>query len=728
MENFRIFSIFLNGLTLSLALAFLIIVLWFYNKKPLLQSFSLFLMSVTFWHSTALMAEVTLLVEPSMEMSILFSLISDIGFASSSITLYIFVSSLIVTHTRGFRIVALSSLSLIILNNLVVVQNVFRDTVAQSITNAPIVGASILYFLLFDVVCLYLILLYRRKIRSLGLLIGLSMFILGQGLTFLNPELGITSFALLVSGFATVLMSFSIIQLELILPLDERISQVETIQQISLSIMQRNKIDLVIEEASQAVISWLGANATVVYLIDDGQFVMASPYQIPDEMVIVENNRGVARETLNKRKALLYENYSRDWDGEEDFTLANETVGSVMSVPLFSNAEILGVLLVIAGQKGKVFDNHDLRLLEQLSNQVAVAISHSHLYEGLESAHSQLQTVLTSTDNPVIAVNKEFKIIFINPSAKVLFSEQITDGSEDIIGGIAPIPQRFLPPNLKEFVYQIRNNGYFTHEYDLGNRIYLCRIATLGATHIDGWVAVLNDITNLMELDRMKNEMIRMTSHDLKNPLQAALANLDLLREDVDADNEEAIISLNLIEKQLDKMSRIIGGILDLERLKMGHQVYNQSVDIHNLLTQVVEEIEDFAADNSITIVLEFDHLKNMTLNGDFHQLKRVFVNLMENAIKFTPNDGTVWLAGKVLNTKIIISITDNGVGISEDLQSRIFERFFRGQQDKYQHVSGSGLGLSFVKSIVENHQGSITVESEPNKGSCFQLIFDWVE
>jgi len=727
MENFRVFSLFLNGLSLALALAFLIIVLWFYNKKPLLQSFSLFLMSVTFWHSAALLAEVTQLIEPSMEMSTLFSLIGDIGFASSSITLYIFVSSLIVTHTRGFRILALSSLSLIILNNLVIVQNVFNDTLSQSITNAPVVGVSILYFLLFDVVSLYLILLYRRKIRSFGLLVGLSLFIFGQGLTFLNPELGITSFALLVSAFATVITSFSIIELELIRPLDERISQVETIQQISLSIMQRNRIDLVIDEASKAVVNWLGANATVVYLIDDGQFKMASAFRIPDEMIIVTDNQGVARETLNERKALLYENYSRDWHGQEDFLLADETAGSVMSVPLFSNDNILGVLLVIAGQKGKVFDSHDLRLLEQLSNQIAVAISHSHLYENLENAHSQLQTVLTSTDNPVIAVNKEMKIIFINPSAKTLFSREV-ENADAIISGLTPIPQSFLPSDLKDFLFQIRNNGYFTHEYDFGDHIYLCRIATLGATHINGWVAVLNDITNLMELDRMKNEMIRMTSHDLKNPLQAALANLDLLREDIDIQNVEAIISLNLIEKQLDKMSRIIGGILDLERLKMGHQVYNQSVDIHNLLDQVVEEVEDYADENSIRIVRDFDILHNKILNGDFHQLKRVFVNLVENAIKFTPENGTVWLTGETSKAKIIISVKDNGVGISDDLQGRIFERFFRGQQDQYQHVSGSGLGLSFVKSIVENHQGSISVKSEPNKGSCFQLIFDWVE
>ena len=720
MESLQVFSLFINGLTLALALAFLIIVLWFYNTKPQLQSYSLFLMSIIFWHSATLMSEITQLVDPNSDLGILFELIGDVGFASSSVALYVFVSSLIVAHTRLFRILAFSSLSLIILNNLIVLQSIFGDVGFQTIENAPVVGVSILYFLLFDVVSFYFILRYRRKVRSNGLLVGLSLFILGQGLSFLNPELGIASFALLISAIASVIMSFSMVQIELILPLDERISQVEAMQQISLSIMQRNELDLVVDEATQAVVSWLGANAAIVFLVDEGLFSVASSYHIPEELIYSENNQGIARETFSRQKALLYENYVRDWDGDEDFSLAMETVGSVMSVPLFSNAEILGVLLVVTSKKGKVFDNHDLRLLEQLSNQVAVAISHSQLYESLADANTQLQTVLTSTDNPVIALDRELRIIFANPSAITILNQAIKGNANKVISGLIPLSQDFIPSNVKEFISQIRMSGFFTYQYDLGSKTYLCRIAPLGAQRIDGWVAVLNDITSLMELDRMKNEMVRMTSHDLKNPIQAALANLDLLREDIDINNQEAILSLNLIEKQLAKMSRIIGGILDLERLKLGNHVYSETIDIYYLLIQVLEEIEDYALDNKIQLIKEIEDLKDRNVIGDFHQLKRVFVNLLENAIKFTPEEGMVWLAGEINHKKIMISVKDNGVGISEELQGRIFERFFRGQQDEYQHVSGSGLGLSFVKSIIENHHGSVIVQSEPNIGSRF--------
>lgn len=726
MENLRLISLFINGLTLALALAFLIIVLWFYNRKPLLQSFSLFLIAITFWHSAALMAELVAFIELNPELGVFFSLLSDIGFASSSIGLYVFVSSLIVAHTRWLRVLAFLSLAIILLNNFIILQNVFESI--QPDINTPVGRVSFLYFLLFDMMSLYLILRYRRKIRSVSLMGGLLVFIGGQGLVFLNPELGIVSFALLVSAIATVVMSFSMVRLELIEPLDERVSQVETIQQISLSIMQRNRLHLVVDEATQAVVRWLDASAAIVFLVENENFHVASTYRIPVEMVFSGNNSGVARETYYQKKPLLYENYARDWHGGEDFYLANETVGSVMSVPLFSDGDVQGVLLVISGQRGKVFDENDLRLLGQLSNQVAVAISHSQLFESFAEALDQLQVVLTSTDNPVIALDRKLRIIFINPNASAILSKVLDDNVSDIISGIKAIPASLIPNNIRDLIRQVRANGFCTYEYDFDSHIYLGRIAPLGSSKIDGWVAVLNDITDLIELDRMKSEMVRMTSHDLKNPLQAALANLDLLREDIDPNNQEAIVSLNLIEKQLAKMSRIISGILDLERIKLGYKIYNESIDLWDLLSQVIEEIEDYAEDNKIQITRDFECLKQKPIIGDFQQLKRVFVNLVENAIKFTPEEGHVWILGHVDNKKLTVSVKDNGVGIPDEIRERIFERFFRGQQDQFQHVSGSGLGLSFVKSIVENHQGAIILESTPNEGSCFKVMFDRVE
>lgn len=725
MENLRLLFLFINAISLALALAFLIIILWFYSKKPLLQTFSVFLLSVVFWHSAVLLSELIQIIDPSSQISFLLALIGDVGFASASVSLYVFVSSLIVAHTRILRIIAFSSLSLIILNNLIILQSVFADIQLQSLSNAPVVGVSILYFLMFDVISVYLILRYRKKIRSGGTTIGLILFVLGQGLVFLNPELGVVSFALLLSAIATLVISFSMVQREMIAPLEERVSQVEAIQRISVSIMQRNQLDAVVNEVTKAVVNWLGAADAIVFLVEGGLLRIASTYHLPHEIIFTSDNTAVAKQTVNQEKSLLVENYNRDWLEGEDFYLARDTVGSMMSVPLFVESSILGVLQVVTGRGGKVFDENDLRLLEQLSNQVSVAISHSQLYENLREALNQLQVVLTSTENPVIAVDRNLKIIFINPNASRLLSNILGNDSVSIISGIKPIPKSLLPDDLRSFLYQIRENGFYAYEYEFNNSIYIGRIATIGAERKQGWVTVLNDVTNLIELDRMKNEMVRMTSHDLKNPLQAALANLDLLREDIDINNDEAILSLNLIEKQLDKMSRIIGGILDLERIKLGKQAYSDDVNLLMLLNQAVEEIEDFAEDNKIKITKNYSSLNDQKIIGDFNQLKRVFVNLIENAIKFTPEDGTVQIVGMRESYKVTISIRDNGIGIPNELKERIFERFFRGEQNNYQHVSGSGLGLSFVKSIVEKHRGVILVDSEPNQGSCFTVVFD---
>jgi signal transduction histidine kinase len=721
MENLRIIILLVNGISLSLSLAFLLIILWFENKKSLIYSLALFLFLVTFWHGSMLLYEVMLIIDPRSELTNFLSLVDDIGFAGSSVGIYVFVSSLIVAHTRLLRFLAILSLGLIVLSNAIVLQSNVTD---NAINNAPIVGVSVLYFLLFDMVALYLTVRYRSKIRSQWLVNGLILFIVGQGLVFFNPELGIVTLALLLTGVGMTVISGAIVQRELISPLGERISQVETMQQITLSIMQRSTLELVADEATQAVVNWLEADAAVVFIYENSEFSIASSYDIPADIFIVTGNEGVLRETVKGRKPLMFDNYTRDWKGNTDFQYDQEIIGSIMSIPLFSNAQILGVLLVLSGRRNKLFEQRELRLLEQLSNQVAVAISHSQLFESVALAHGQLQTVLTSTYNPVIAINKDLKVIFSNPTAKSLIRSVIKDDVEDIIYGIIPLPQKFIPTNLRDFVEQINSEGFFRYEYDFEHSIYICRIARLRSTQTDGWVAVLNDITQLRELDRMKNEMVRMTSHDLKNPIQAAVANLDLLREDIDSDNAEIMLSVDLIEKQLNKMSRIIGGILDLERLEIGQEAVDNTHSIYEILKQAVEEVEDYAIDGNVNLFSDFDSLQNVDIKGDFHQLKRAFVNLLDNAIKFTPQDGMVSCKGvNDNNSEIRIEIEDSGVGIPEELYERIFHRFFRGQQTQYEHVSGSGLGLSFVKSIVTKHGGSISVKSDYGHGSCFTVI-----
>jgi signal transduction histidine kinase len=232
-------------------------------------------------------------------------------------------------------------------------------------------------------------------------------------------------------------------------------------------------------------------------------------------------------------------------------------------------------------------------------------------------------------------------------------------------------------------------------------------------------VAVLNDVTQLKELDRLKSEMVRMTSHDLKNPLQAAMANVELLRDDIyDDSDEEVRESINAIDKQLQRMNRIIRGILDLERIKNG-AISLELSHPSRIIEDAVDELRDLAADQNVRLESNVEN-DLPAFQCDVEQFERAIINLVENAIKFTPAGGSVCLSSYRKDSSLLFEVADSGVGISEDLQSRVFDRFYRAKQKGVEHVSGSGLGLSLVKTIVENHHGRVWLESKEGVGTHF--------
>jgi signal transduction histidine kinase len=238
-------------------------------------------------------------------------------------------------------------------------------------------------------------------------------------------------------------------------------------------------------------------------------------------------------------------------------------------------------------------------------------------------------------------------------------------------------------------------------------------------------VAVLNDITQLKELDRLKSEMVRWASHDLKNPLTAAMLYIDLLKEELavhgNADVEHSLVT---IEKQLERMNRIIRGILDLERLKT-MTTANELCHPTKIIQNAIDEMRELAVDRQICLEVSIDSDVPDFL-GDSQQFERALINLIENAIKFTPaGKHTVWIAARSKGDQIIFQVKDEGIGIPETLQDQVFDRFFRGQQKGQvgaEHVSGSGLGLSLVKTIVENHHGKVWLESRVGAGTTFYV------
>ena len=721
-------TLLINGLTIALSLSFLVITLWQDTRKELNQFFAVFLTLVTLWNTGAFLLQATALVNASPSVIRLAISLIELGFTGSGIAIYSLTAVLVGVQTRRFRWLAFSGLVLVLGYQFILVSTntpVYQQFDVGTFTYRP-QPLSTIFYLVFDTATFYLAWSYRRKIRSTGLVLGIMGFVTGQAIGLLNPELRALSVAINISSLAALLISFAILRREIITPLAERIVQIEAMHKVSLAVTSQISLDTVLDQIAIQAVGWLDADASGIFLKVQDELHLATVYNLPRQYIHlkVPMGQGIAGKVVAEHRSIHVENYSRDWKGLDDLPLAQETFGSVICTPLVYGGDAIGALMVIAGQQGRLFNRDDVHLLELLGGQAAVAIAHSQLFadqqaltQEVEAAHSQLETVLSSTENPVIAVDRQFKIIFANPAAESLLPAG-WDKDQPIH---AMLPAGILPGNYREVLADLKRNRTYIYEISLNSKTYLCHIATLERPQITGWVAILNDVTQLKELDRIKSEMVRMTSHDLKNPIQAAMANLELLRDDlVDINNPEVTQSIDVIEKQLERMHRIISGILDLEGIRLGARF----VDVcqpTQMVENMLSELSHLAQDKGIHLTAEVD--RDVThFQGDSEQFERALINLVENAIKFTPYGGTVAIKVSQLNGAITFEVADSGIGIPAELHEQVFERFFRGRQKGVEHVSGSGLGLSLVKTIVENHRGTIRLESQVGEGTVFLM------
>lgn len=714
MHPFSPLILIWNSVTLALSLGFLLIILWYDIRRELNQFFATLLILTSVWNVGSLLQQLGLFIElDAIWLDVIQGFI-QVGFVGSSVAIYVFVTALAGVHPRRFRLLAFAGLFIAIAYNVLVLSS---STAVVDVAQTQSISAF--FFLLFDTIVLFIIWRYRRKIRSVGLLLGVMLFVLGQGLSFFNPNLGVAAIATTVSLSGMLVLSFAYLQRELITPLANRNSQLETMHEVSLAITRRIATDTVLDEIARQAVNWLEADAAGIFLLQDDHLQLVRMVNLPERLLgtRLQIGQGVVGMVVAQRKSIYLENYSRDWHGEPDLPYAAETFGSVVCAPFIAEEQVIGVLMVIAGLQGRLFDKDDVRLLELLCGQTTVVLSHGQLFQQLELAHNQLKTVLEGTENPVVAVDRHWRLIFVNAAAIKNFGLSQAMTGQRIVD---VVPAHVLPSSYKGLVRELRRQQAFVYEVAWQDKVYLCNVARLGEHRIEGWVAVLNDVTELKELDRIKGEMVRMTSHDLKNPLQAALANLDLMRDDVQADyHDELELSINNVERQLNRMNRIISGILDLERARTSTKP-TEICHPADIAMGAVDEVRDIARDQKITLDLHIqDDLPDFV--GDVEHLERAIVNLIENAIKFTRSGGQVVVSVyRDEAGQIVFAIRDTGIGIPPEQHQKIFDRFYRGEQPGAEHISGTGLGLSLVKTVVESHHGKLSLESEMGKGSTF--------
>lgn len=714
----------INGLTVVLVLGFLIIVLWYDRAKTLNQFFSIFLGMTTIWCVGSLMVQIANIIAPNAQFAFFALKIMEIGFAGAAVAGYGFAAILVSVLPRWAKSLILVSLLFLLSYQIF--------TIPLDVPDSNLVSGSYnvtefvsLFYVLFTAGSIYILWRYRARIPSTGITLGALLYVLGQTIAILNTNSPMLSVAIIMSSIGVLILGFSVLRQEIILPLQERTSQVKAMHTTSLSITSQLSVNTVLDQIAKQAAERLNADAVGVFLNEDQQIRLVSALGLPSQFIgiVMPSEAGVVWEVIRTKKSVLLENYATNWRKTPDLPLALETFGSVVGVPLVYGERAIGAVLVIAGRHGRAFTPDDVSFLEMLSSQAAVAISHSQLFaqqkqltQQIENARNQLAIVLSSTQSPVVAVDRSLFLIFANAAAERMFpalrytKQPVTE----------ILPPHTLPANYRAILNTLRERNAYIYEVVLNDRIYFSHLAPLGKTHrINGWVAILNDVTELQELSRLKGEMVRMTSHDLKNPLQAAMANLDLLTDALESTEDGDIkYSLDRLEKHLNRMFRIISGVLDTESVREGMRML-QMCDPNEILLHATEDMQHLAVDKNIDVQIDLGRYVPK-FRGDAGQMERALCNLIENAIKFTPNGGEVSVRTYSAENTIYYEISDTGIGIPAEFHNQIFKSFFRANQKGAEHISGTGLGLSLVKTVIDNHDGNIWLESEPNVGTRF--------
>ena len=341
--------------------------------------------------------------------------------------------------------------------------------------------------------------------------------------------------------------------------------------------------------------------------------------------------------------------------------------------------------------------------------------------------------MVADTTNRIIFVNQNFSRL-VEIEAKNLinqdFSEFFTQRKIFASGELREAIEKVLAGENfeKEFETAAPHTRYFflrllpvTSADDATFNRLAITDGTNNAAVTIGILILLSDVTEQRELDRLKAETLQLVSHELRSPLTSIQGLSDVLRKfPVSADESQEM--LDTIHSEAVRLNELINRFLDLKRLESGKQdLQISAVDVDRLLAQSVAAIKPLAAQKEIKLL----HKTNVSLpilQADEQLLAQAVGNLLSNAVKYSPANSTVTIEAAKSGSELQIIVADNGFGIPKDALDRIFDKFYRLKRDMKSETVGTGLGLSFVKEVIEKHKGRVTVESREGVGSTFIL------
>ncbi len=527
--------------------------------------------------------------------------------------------------------------------------------------------------------------------------------------------------------------------------LQRRVRELDSLQIIGTALSSSLELPTILEAIRTQVERLMPADNFFIALYESETDEVVFPLYIeegkPIQRPARRSGHGLTEYILRTRRPLLIQ-------GEPDLPELREVgirqlgrrSSCWLGVPILAGNEILGVIAVQSYENTHAYDRSHQDVLTTIAAQAAVAIKNAQLYQRTDEALArrvqELASILRTTQEGILLLSADLEVRAANRAV----AEFLGVGQDDLLGRKPAMPVKGRQETLSEIIgYTV--DAFYDDCYALASSPGLTRkiifnpplqpertleriLTPVRSTQgqITGWLLLFHDLTENVRAERLREELINMLVHDLRAPLAVVRGCLEMLEGTLPVTQEpDTGRLLAMAQRNIEQLFGMIDTLLDIHRLESGRLTITPTpIEARDLLQDVVEHLRGAAEKANITLTLDVaPDLPILLVDVDL--MRRVVRNLLDNAIKFTPDDGSVrvWARRSADGRQVELGVSDTGPGIPPEAQARLFKKFEQ-VISKGGRRRGTGLGLPFCKLAVEAHGGAIRVESAPGQGSTF--------
>jgi two-component system phosphate regulon sensor histidine kinase PhoR len=382
--------------------------------------------------------------------------------------------------------------------------------------------------------------------------------------------------------------------------------------------------------------------------------------------------------------------------------------------------------------KDSIFEteNPEFLELEQYLDQIKRKLKERR--EQIAHGYEESKTLMSAIEEAVVNVDKNEYVLFFNSAFASQFVPRMTLNENDDQIKI-PLSQIFRDHEILNLFDKAIHQGQsgkiqksIISQIDSRERIFSLSVSPLKdqkTNEVFEVMGIFHDISELKWAEKIRTEFVENASHELKTPLTSIMGYLEIIKEDIQSGNSKNTLeNILIVNKSVHRLNALVDGLLTLSKLEHGEHAVMEKIKPEVATEEVIQKLNPLAKQKNIQI-----HVKNhgvQTVHADVTKLEQVLSNLIENGIKYNRDHGIVEIHWHPQAEGCKLIVKDNGPGIANHHQERLFERFYRVDRARSREIGGTGLGLSIVKHIMNIHGGSVSVKSDVGLGTEFTCIF----